>query len=284
MIKLSLPDCSAVTSYEKCVNGITNSALKARFDADKSAYGSWANYYDIQAAFANLFSIPSITTDGTTVILKSITKNELKELYEYYFVQKQPARKIYDELMVAANDKCPYCGGIGRPRTLDHYLPKAKYPQFSVLPNNLIPCCRDCNSESKQTSIASTKEEQVLHPYFDIDHFFNQQWISARVHADDPCYLEYLVVPPASWSEIDKARAHTHFNDFGLAVRYSVQAAEELATLVDQRKKFMNSFTANQFSDYLMSVGNTTSLFINHWKKVMYKTLAADTWFCNENF
>lgn len=214
----------------------------------------------------------------------AVTKGELSKLYSYYMVQKQPARRIYDEIMIAANEKCPYCGGIGRPGTLDHYLPKSKYPQFSVLPSNLLPCCRDCNSGSKQTSIATCPEEQVIHPYYDYDHFFTQQWIKARVHQDDPCFLEYFVDPPSSWSDIDKARVATHFNDFDLAVRYSIQAGEELSTLVDQRKSHMKNYTASQFSEYLGSIGNSNGLFSNHWKKIMYLTLADDAWFCNKSF
>lgn len=39
---------------------------------------------------------------------------------------------------------CPYCG-IGPAGTHDHALPKECYPEFSVLAQNLVPCCGDCN-------------------------------------------------------------------------------------------------------------------------------------------
>ncbi|MEQ8427422.1 MAG: HNH endonuclease [Gammaproteobacteria bacterium] len=284
MKKLPLPGHSARSTFDTCVSGISEFTLRSRFDAVVSDFESWANYYDVQATMANLFSIQPFTADGTNIVFGTITKNELSKLYTYYMVKKSSARYIYDHILISANDKCPYCGGIGRPRTLDHYLPKSKYPQFSVVPNNLLPCCRDCNSGNKQTSIATSEEEQVLHPYFDHDKFFNQQWINARVHPGNPCCLEYYVNPPCSWSHTDKARVLKHFNDFGLDARYSIQAGEELSILIDQRKGHMEKFTNNQFSQYLSSIGSSSSLFVNHWKKIMYQTLAADSWFCNENF
>ena len=39
---------------------------------------------------------------------------------------------------------CPMCGGFGN-GTLDHYLPKDTYPEFSVFSKNLIPAC-NCNN------------------------------------------------------------------------------------------------------------------------------------------
>ncbi|MGU9759058.1 HNH endonuclease [Serratia marcescens] len=39
---------------------------------------------------------------------------------------------------------CPYCGNPMIPDTLDHFIPKGKWPEFSIFPNNLIPQCRGC--------------------------------------------------------------------------------------------------------------------------------------------
>ncbi|TPJ42888.1 HNH endonuclease signature motif containing protein [Mesorhizobium sp. B2-7-1] len=59
---------------------------------------------------------------------------------------------------------CPFCGGLGHTWTLDHYLPKANFPAYSVNPSNLVPCCRDCNS-GKNASFGAELHEQTLHPY-----------------------------------------------------------------------------------------------------------------------
>ena len=45
-------------------------------------------------------------------------------------------------------NKCPFCG-VGRVSTLDHYLPKTKYPTYAVTPVNLVACCAECNKKRK---------------------------------------------------------------------------------------------------------------------------------------
>lgn len=40
---------------------------------------------------------------------------------------------------------CPYCT-IDNIGSLDHYLPKEEFPEFSANPLNLLPCCPTCNS------------------------------------------------------------------------------------------------------------------------------------------
>ncbi|WP_373959347.1 HNH endonuclease [Vibrio gigantis] len=40
--------------------------------------------------------------------------------------------------------ECPFCGKPVSPGTLDHFIPKSDWPQFSIFQNNLVPQCRDC--------------------------------------------------------------------------------------------------------------------------------------------
>ncbi|MFA7259323.1 MAG: hypothetical protein WC013_07365 [Aeromonas bestiarum] len=66
---------------------------------------------------------------------------------------------------------CPMCGGFGN-GTLDHYLPKADYPEFSFFSKNLVPAC-NCNS-LRGTAVKGTRaSERAFHPYFDT--FLNQR-------------------------------------------------------------------------------------------------------------
>lgn len=53
--------------------------------------------------------------------------------------------KVQGDVGVAS---CQYCCGLhtGGELTLDHYLPKNEFPEFSVLGENLVPCCAACNT------------------------------------------------------------------------------------------------------------------------------------------
>lgn len=76
---------------------------------------------------------------------------------------------------------CPVCGS---PVTgsLDHYLPRHLYREFSIMRANLIPACIHCNSGAKGTTVHGDYPNRFIHPYFD-------EWA-----ADNLWYVE--IVPP----------------------------------------------------------------------------------------
>lgn len=64
--------------------------------------------------------------------------------------------------------RCPFCGQLletsGKADSevptadLDHFFPKYIYPQFALLPQNLIPTCMECNRIEKHVNFISPKE------------------------------------------------------------------------------------------------------------------------------
>jgi len=136
------------------------------------------------------------------IAINTLKKSEIIKVYDQYFVPiGKPARKIYDALLNAAKEKYPFCGGIGTPRNLDHFLPKTHFPQFAILPCNLVPACRDCNMDGKAHAYATNAEDQIIQPYVDKDKFFTEQWIFAIYNEapnDEPGKFEYYTAPPAA--------------------------------------------------------------------------------------
>lgn len=59
---------------------------------------------------------------------------------------------------------CPMCGSM-LGGTLDHVLPKAQFPCFSIFSANLVPAC-DCNSH-RINDVVGPNGARILHPYFD---------------------------------------------------------------------------------------------------------------------
>lgn len=285
MMTLPRPSCSPREALDACIEGISLNGLRSRLLANLHELVNIASVYETKGLDGCLFEIsPPHQSLLSSPIVGSLTKDDLIKVYNQYFVpSKKPAGNIYNNIKVSAKEKCPYCGGIGQPKTLDHYLPKAHFPQFSVVPLNLVPSCSDCNQSEKGHTYASKIEEQVLHPYLDPDYFFTERWVSARLSREEPYSLLYYVTPPAEWTEFDKERVKTHFRDFKLASRYSVQAAVEIETLLGHRKRILRNFSANEFAEYLLEAEQCL-LPVNHWKRVMYACLADDTWFCAKKF
>lgn len=281
MMRLSEPHYSFEQSLDECSAGITgNDALRQKLDSSKNDLITGGLDYSAAAMTGELYTIKPIDNakNEDPIVIQELTKSELVKLYGQYFVpKKKPARKIYESLLNAAKEKCPYCGGIGKPRNLDHYLPEAQFPQFSLLPRNLVPACRDCNMDGNPVLFATTAEDQIIQPYLDDDRFFLEQWIFAIYQSDDngePGTFEYFVKVPEGWRDVDKYRVQKHFEEFGLALRYSTKAAELLGTVLLQiealRKVGLDNGVINTS---LLKPGVAAAPFVNHWQRGMYQAL-----------
>ncbi|TGA97710.1 hypothetical protein E4665_11460 [Sporolactobacillus shoreae] len=70
------------------------------------------------------------------------------KVYTQKMVPKSQLGRPYYDLFLSLppNEKCPYCGQK-KVSTLDHFLPKSVYTPLIVTPTNLVPSCKDCNTE-----------------------------------------------------------------------------------------------------------------------------------------
>ncbi|WP_027330665.1 HNH endonuclease signature motif containing protein [Marinimicrobium agarilyticum] len=277
MMRMNDPELSINDTLAACINGASRLPHKQRLISSANDLEQESDRYRTLGLTGDLYLIPALVTDRAynPVVLSDLTKNELIRLYEYYLRDKETGREHYDNLLASA-DKCPFCGGLGEsPKNLDHYLPKAFFSQFSILPFNLIPSCRDCNMDGKGTTYAETKEEQILHPILDQPHFFEQQWILSDYTPDpnderEPGVFDFYTSPPDEWTDIDKARVNKHFDEFDLGLRYSKKAGAELADVLAPLKYFSS---VEDFKRTNLQPVIDRALFANHWKKVMYMAL-----------
>lgn len=282
MMRLNMPAASDFdATLDECIGGITrNIAFKTKMLAAKPDLVQAAIAYIAAGNAGELYTVSPIdtTTDKDPVVVGTMVKSELVHLYEYYFRNKgKVSRATYDKLLNSAHEECPFCGGIGTPRNLDHFLPKAHFPQFSTFPHNLVPSCRDCNMDGKAESFAKRAEDQLIQPYVDNDRFFTIQWIFAKCILDStnrPTSIHYYVDPPNGWDQVHKDRVQKHFNDFGLAKRYSVKAAQLLQTTLGQISGLKILKLSNAaIRTAILTPGINTAPFINHWQKGMFQAL-----------
>ncbi|MGL5485867.1 MAG: hypothetical protein ACRDC6_06205 [Shewanella sp.] len=84
-------------------------------------------------------------------------------------------KPLLEKLRSRELDYCPACGEDGTPNTLDHYLPKDVFPEFSITIVNLFPMCDICQG-AKGVKINDDEGKRLfIHPYF--DDFIDQQVI-----------------------------------------------------------------------------------------------------------
>jgi 5-methylcytosine-specific restriction endonuclease McrA len=285
MRALVTPNYDPKIVYQECINSIQKDCnLRARLNEVTDNIIDAATDYEQKAKAQLLYSIPQNNCENNEIALGEVTKKELKDVYSLHMVvREKPARVIYNSLLSQSPlGKCPFCG-FGHASTLDHYLPKSKYPQFSVLPFNLVPCCKDCNT-GKSTAIATTAEGQSLHPYFDHQNFIDDQWLYAEVIQTTPAFIRFFVKAPDHWDDISKARVKAHFRNFNLNLRYSVEASSELVSLRDVLVSYCQLGSEWVRKHLGIEAKSSTSQHSNSWKTAMYQALVASDWYCDGGF
>ncbi|RUS01147.1 HNH endonuclease [Pectobacterium polaris] len=276
-----------IQMLEKCSEGMEQRNVRRNFDEQFPTFLQKEQSYRRLSSSGKLFSYPKIhPLTGSTRVIGHLTKTKLINLYEENLRNKgKPARSYYDDLLVSSGERCPFCGDIGQTKNLDHFLPKAHFPEFSIMPLNLVPSCRDCNMGEKGQDYATAENNQAIHPFVDKDIFFQVQWVFADYINEDEGALKYYVSCPTNWRQEDKDRAFNHFKNLNLASRYRLEAGKHLSEVIDQKNAFGSMMrrllpTANpemirsEFIEANLRPIIDSAQFHNHWKKVMYKCLA----------
>ncbi|WP_236223069.1 hypothetical protein [Pseudomonas asiatica] len=180
-------------------------------------------------------------------------------------------------------DECPLCG-IGEPITLDHYLPKEEFPEFSIFSKNLIPVCSPCNSSYKGVKWIENGKRLFIHTYFDI--FPPQAFLNASVTVGAKLSLSFNALNDPAHTDFSELFSR-HFEKLKLSDRYKRKAASEIA-----RKKrrfeaiFRRSGSARDVANALLqeAIDLRNEYSSNHWKPALYEALSKSPDFCNGGF
>lgn len=101
---------------------------------------------------------------------------------------------------------CPFCDGSMKSAvTVEHFLPKGRYPVLSVHAANLVPACKDCNEpKSDKDPLENARLLDLFVPY--------------HRHALDFCDIRVLPTQDGSY-EFELVSRNPHESDFEIAIR-----------------------------------------------------------------
>ncbi|GAA5016701.1 hypothetical protein GCM10023206_28680 [Acinetobacter puyangensis] len=280
MIKLDKISINDLQSVQITLDTLLDKTL---IDSYKEIYHYFVYHaFLIDSSFKNLESYKltscmiGLDRKSNPVLHKNISKKKLNNLYGYMRDRKdKDARKQIYNVIKSSADMCPYCGECNPVTTLDHYLPKADFPQYSVFTSNLLPSCGTCNT-GKLNTVATCYIDQPIHPYFDKSIFFNDIWIEGSISDYTTLGLNIYTNPPSLWSNDDKLRASKHFKDYRIEAEYKLRINSEASQLLYLLKNSLRMLTGTALQEYLIDCSNTPGLFENHWRKVFYRALAKD--------
>lgn len=167
------------------------------------------------------------------------SKKSLKVLYDTYVKESGVKKFIFDLSL--------YCAGCQRGyaterATKDHFLPSSTYPNFFVLPWNLVPTCGDCNRAKSNVSPKSNKEN-LPHPYFNSE-LFKKNWLKVVIQKIKP--LKYDLVVNDLLSRSEKQMVKNHLVAYKLKGTFNTHMSVIFAERDDElREIFVNNDSAN---------------------------------------
>jgi 5-methylcytosine-specific restriction endonuclease McrA len=262
--------------FTTCISRVRE-PLKTSLAGVLPAVIATASEYDRLAQSTDLHMLSQV------LVTNGVSKADQVKIYDDRMAKKDKAgRIIYDRIKNSAPHKmCPLCAHRVV-STLDHILPKAYYPLLSVTPLNLVPCCRDCNTDKLDTP-PTGKEDQFFHPYY--DDFNDGIWLAARFIYDVEVIPEFLVIKPDGWDQVKFKRACNHFDKLGLDELYSLNAMTELG---GNKHIFEDLFEDERPEDLKADLEKRASSWTrtrpNSWQAAIYRAAASDSLYYGGGF
>ena len=178
---------------------------------------------------------------------------------------------------------CPVCG-IDQPKEIDHFLPKKKFPVFSIYLGNLVPLCHQCNHK-KGSKTGSEEKGRFLHPYFDI--LPEKQFLFANLDFSQSSFSFdfYASISSADGSDFEK-HLNYQIEKLNLVERYAREINLYLGSLAPSLWGSFNAKGPIGVAKFLTAQADyeTKRFHINDWHAVVLAALSENSEFCGGGF
>lgn len=278
MRPVSRPTFDAEDTYALCVGGVRDKHFRARLKSITAEVVNAAESYAERAAATELNLVPQQED-----VAGIVTKDEMASVYDKRMAAKgSQGRAVYDGLKrLPDHGICPFCDH-SPVSTLDHILPKARYPALVVTPDNLVGSCRDCNWE-KSAKAPTNASDAPLHPYF--DDVSGHKWLKAIVVVGELPSVMFFVKLVPKWSDELNARVRNQFETLELGRLYSSQAAREIS---GQRINLCRVYEAAGWKGVRKELKERAMEWKernkNCWQAAMFRALSESKWYCKKGF
>jgi len=217
----------------------------------------------------------------------ALTDPQKEAMRHAFTVETEPMTTLRGNLLKRISvARCPFCG-ISESSTLDHYLPKEQYPEFSVFPKNLVPSCADCNTRKRDRILdEGTNVRMFLHPCYDVIPDTEFLTVHARMEAD-ALILSYRLTRPAGMALRTFLHLRSHFNQLNLADRYRRMGLEHLGGQYPAlRRAYGPGEDAGRVAEKLIEGAADFEEVSgpNYWLAKLYRALADNDGFCDGGF
>lgn len=183
-----------------------------------------------------------------------------------YTTSREQIQKLRNDLKAINGKgkvyKCPLCGAANV-RHLDHYIPRSIMPEFSVMPQNLIYLCEDCNEIKDNKWVDAKSQRLIFNAYYDHPSGLEVLLCEINSEKDGFPYAEVkenttLVHTPESLLELST------YKELGIIDRYNSLVNDALQAECNLRKS-----DANHRKACGMSIDDIWKEFVSIYSEVL---------------
>ena len=207
-----------------------------------------------------------------------INKENLKTLYNY---RNKRIQKLKNSLTIHPLHKnnilntCQNCT-INEVDTMDHVLGQTEFPEFSIHPKNLFPCCSVCNKKKSDKYVDGEGNQLFLNLYLDdlpqsqyLHVKFGENWL--------PCFF---LEQNDDISDELFSKIKNHYTSLDLLNRYRDNSNEIITTLRSTIRTFNSDDIKQKIDELCLDLEAT--LGHNHRKIVLYRALGSSEGFITD--
>ncbi|WP_339098625.1 HNH endonuclease [Pectobacterium brasiliense] len=166
MLKIKPYEDESFPFYQDIVKSKRNSINKPRIKEELESIS------DTQSAcfesYDGKFNANSLSTIESNSYVDN-DKDNLKSLYQFRSKKIQELKNLLTRHPLHRDNilnTCQNCT-INEADTMDHILSQSNFPEFSVHPNNLFPCCSVCNRKKSDRYTDENDSKLFLNLYLD---------------------------------------------------------------------------------------------------------------------
>lgn len=202
----------------------------------------------------------------------------LPHAQKFHNLYSHPAEgSIQEPVLVSLRSRelqlCPTCGEDGTPNTLDHYLPKQTYPEFSITACNLVPMCDICQGEKLADTVNAANERLFLHPYF--DHFIDQQVLHLEIGQPYHAPATIRLTPHPGLDLMQTSLVTRHLEHLAIAKRYHHFFKDEYLRLL-RLVRTIRDKGRNVTASLELFCENALDKSVNSWGHIFYAGVLAN--------
>ncbi|WGI18378.1 HNH endonuclease [Latilactobacillus sakei] len=215
-------------------------------------------YSNLYRKIEQKYRIYELRTNSLELLMEDTFLDEEKEALQHCYSSSSKALSELKEKIIQSQSKfyqskCAYCG-IDSISCMDHYVPKEKFPEYSIHPYNLIPSCETCNTKKGKLFLQSNGTRYIFNPYFEKEEnkVFN---LKMNYLSKNNSFSFYI--------ELNSEKYNKHVEILNIIKRYNVEAINIFDNL---KTEVLSSFSAHS------SMYSSLTMYEKNFRKEIKKS------------